>query len=114
MNIHKPLLARMPTGISFELSDLALVQGWAEFHDLRMVVELDYSAEGEEYEEVLAFYPRDSAFRRWMMWRVVGEIVVQPMMGRAAQFGSVADALERLIPPAPRRRRAIARAHGCR
>src|SRR6185437_16856422 len=98
MNIHKPLLARMPTGISFELSDLALVQGWAEFHDLRMVVELDYCAEGEEYEEVLAFYPRDSAFRRWMVWRGPRGIVVQPMMGRASRFTSVAEALDRLIP----------------
>ena len=35
-----------------------MVQGWSEYHDLRMVVELDYSAEGEEYEEVLALYPQ--------------------------------------------------------
>lgn len=98
MNTQMPRLVPMPTGISFALSDLALVQGWSEFHDLRMVVELDYSAEGEEYEEVLAFYPRDSAFRRWMMWRAVGDIVVQPMMGRAQHFVSVAEALEHLIP----------------
>jgi hypothetical protein len=90
--------AIMPMGIAFELADLLLVQGWAEFHELRMVVELDYSAEGEEYEEVISLYPQDSAFRRWMMWRGVGEIVVQPMMGRALRFAAVADALESLIP----------------
>src|SRR5579872_4710948 len=98
MNVQKPLLQRLPAGISFELCDLALVQGWSEFHDLRMVVELDYCAEGEEFEEVLAFYPRDSAFRRWMMWRRVGDVVVQPTMGRTLHFTSVADALEHLIP----------------
>ncbi|MBV9248054.1 MAG: hypothetical protein JO227_02245 [Acetobacteraceae bacterium] len=100
MSEHKPLLT-LPAGISFELSDLVLVQGWAEFHDLRMVVELDYSTEGEEYEEVLTFYPRNSAFRRWMIWRASHDIVVQPMMGRAMRFPCVADALEHLIPAQP-------------
>jgi len=98
MNRPSPLLTALPMGISFELADLVMVQGWSEFHDLRMVVELDYSAEGEEYEEVLALYPRDSSFRRWMVWRGACDVVVQPMMGRAVRFGSVAEALEHLIP----------------
>lgn len=93
-----PLLKALPMGLAFELADLVLVQGWSDFHDLRMVVELDYSSEGEEYEEVLALYPQDSAFRRWMMWRDIADIVVQPMMGRTIRFASVADALEHLIP----------------
>ena len=93
-----PMLTALPMGLAFELSDLVMVQGWSEYHDLRMVVELDYSAEGEEYEEVLALYPQDSSFRRWMLWRGACEIVVQPMMGRASHFGSVAEALEHLIP----------------
>lgn len=94
---HNPLLSQ-PAGFAFELADLVMAQSWSEFHDLRMVVELDYCAEGEEYEEVLAFYPPNSAFRRWMIWRGVRGIVVQPMMGRAVSFQSVAEALERLIP----------------
>jgi hypothetical protein len=98
MNKTPPLLAALPMGIAFELSDLVMVQGWSEYHDLRMVVELDYSAEGEEYEEVLALYPQDSSFRRWMVWRGACDVVVQPMMGRALRFASVAEALERLIP----------------
>ena len=98
MNRPLPLLTALPTGFAFELADLVMVQGWSEYHDLRMVVELDYSAEGEEYEEVLALYPRDSAFRRWMMWRSACDVVVQPMMGRAVHFGSVAEAPEHLIP----------------
>ncbi len=98
MNRPPPLLTALPMGLAFELPDLVMVQGWSEYHDLRMVVELDYSAEGEEYEEVLALYPQDSSFRRWMMWRGACDVVVQPMMGRAAHFGSVAEALEHLIP----------------
>ena len=99
MNKLPPLLTAPPKGLSFELADLVMVQGWSEYHDMRMVVELDYSAEGDEYEEVLALYPQDRSFRRWMMWRGTGDVVVQPMMGRAQHFGSVAVALENLIPP---------------
>ncbi len=97
MDGQKSMLTQ-PTGLAFEVSDLVMTQGWADFHELRMVMELDYCAEGEEYEEVVALYPRDSAFRRWMMWRGPAGIVVQPMMGRASCFASMADALERLIP----------------
>ncbi|HVC61223.1 MAG TPA: hypothetical protein VND19_12780 [Acetobacteraceae bacterium] len=98
MNRPLPLQTALPMGLAFELADLVLVQGWSEYHDLRMVVELDYSAAGDEYEEVVALYPRDSSFRRWMMWRGVSEVVVQPMIGRAQGFASVAVALEHLIP----------------
>jgi hypothetical protein len=93
-----PAQRRVPTGIAFELPDLFLAQAWAEYHTLRMVIELDGCTDGEEYEEVLAFYPPNSAFRRWMMWRSSAGIVVQPMMGRAQRFGTVADALEQIIP----------------
>ena len=46
----------VPTGLAFEIADLMLLQGWADFHDVQMVVELDHCVEGEEYEEVIAFY----------------------------------------------------------
>lgn len=92
------LVTDQPTGLAFDLADLFMVQGWSEYHSLRMVIELDYSTEGEEYEEVLALYAKSSAFRRWTMWRSTGHIAVQPMMGRVMQFTSVAEALESLIP----------------
>jgi hypothetical protein len=90
----------LPRGLSFELSDLIMVLGWSEFHDLRMVVELDHCSGGEEYEEVLAFYPPHSEFRRWSMWRTDEDIVVQPTVWRTMHFTSVAGALESLIPVA--------------
>jgi hypothetical protein len=49
-----------PLGLAFEISDLMLLQGWAEFHNVHMVVELDHWVEGEEYEEVIAFYAKGS------------------------------------------------------
>jgi hypothetical protein len=101
-----------PTGLAFEISDLMLLQGWAKFHDIRMVVELDHWVEGEEYEEVVALYAKDSSLRRGILWRSAKEIVVQPLIGRTCRFGSVAGALDSMFktwpdcqersPPAPR------------
>jgi hypothetical protein len=87
---------RPPVGLAFEISDLLILQGWAEFHGVRMVVELDHWVEGEEYEEVVAFYAKDSAVRRWIIWRSAREIVVQALIGRTARFASVAEALNSL------------------
>jgi hypothetical protein len=96
-----------PIGLAFEISDLMLLQGWAAFHDVRMVVELDHWVEGEEYEEVVAFYAKDSSLRRWILWRSASDIVVQLLIGRAGRFASVADALDSLpaSPPACRKSR---------
>jgi hypothetical protein len=94
----RQITPKAPTGFAFEIADLMLLQGWSEFHDVQMVVELDHCVEGEEYEEVVAFYARESAIRRWILWRAACEIVVQPLIGRGARFGTVADALESLIP----------------
>jgi hypothetical protein len=91
--------ARMPTGLSFDIPDLLMLRGWADFHDLRMAIELDVCAEDDVYEELLALYEKDRAFRRWMIWRSCDGIVVQPAMGRTMLFDLMEDALEVLIPP---------------
>ncbi len=97
--MHRPPTSRnAPTGLAFEIADLMLLQGWADFHNMQMVVELDHCVEGEEYEEVVAFYAPDSQLRRWILWRATDDIVVQPLIGRGCRFSSVADALESLIP----------------
>jgi hypothetical protein len=97
--MHRPQLSpNAPTGLAFEIADLMLLQGWADFHDVQMTVELDHCVEGDEYEEVIAFYAKDSQLRRWILWRSSGEIIVQPLIGRSCRFVSVADALESLIP----------------
>ena len=94
-----PLITpNVPMGLAFEISDLMLLQGWANFHEVQMTVELDHCVEGDEYEEVVAFYAKDSRLRRWILWRSGGEIVVQPLIGRSCRFSCVVDALESLIP----------------
>ena len=75
-----------------------MLQGWSEFHDFRMAIELDVCADGDEYEELIGFYDQDLAFRRWMIWRSCDGIVVQPAMGRTLLFDAMADALEILMP----------------
>ena len=89
---------KVPTGLSFEIPDLLVLQGWTDYHDLRMAIELDVCAEGDEYEELLGIYDKDRAFRRWMIWRSCEGIVVQPAMGRTMLFDYMVDALEILIP----------------
>ena len=89
---------RLPTGIAFDISDLLLLRGWSEFHSLRLAIELDVCAEGEEYEELLALYEQNCAFRRWMLWRSCDGIIVQPANGRTMLFDAMADVLEILVP----------------
>ena len=89
---------KTPTGLSFEIPDLMMLQAWAEFHDLRMNIELDVCAERDEYEELVGLYDKTRAFRRWMLWRSSDGIVVQPAMGRTMVFDYMVDVLDILIP----------------
>jgi len=84
------LVPNVPTGLAFEIADLMMLQAWAEFHDVQMVVELDHCVEGEEYEEVIAFYAQDSQLRRWILWRASDGVIVQPLIGRSNRFSTVA------------------------
>jgi hypothetical protein len=84
-------------GLAFEVADLILLQGWAEYHDLRLAVELDHCGADGDYEEMVAIYAKDSHQLRWLLWRT-NEIIVQPLIGRAIHCPSVADALEILSP----------------
>ena len=87
----------VPAGLAFEIADLILLQSWAEFHELRMVVELDHRGADGEYEEMVAIYAKDSHALRWLLWRT-DEIVLQPLIGRTIHCPSVADAIEVLSP----------------
>ena len=89
---------KVPTGLSFDIPDLLMLRGWCEFHDLRMTIDIDLCADGDEYEELLGLYDRGCAFRRWMIWRSCDGIVVQPAMGRPMLLDAMTDALETMIP----------------
>jgi hypothetical protein len=91
--------AGIPIGLSFDIPDLLMLQAWADFHDLRMSIDLDVCNEGEEYEELLGIHDKDRDFRRWMLWRSCDGIVVQPTMERSMLFDFMGDVLEILIPP---------------
>lgn len=93
--------APMPKGLSFEIADLLMLQGWAESHDMRLVVELDHQIEGDEYEEVLAFYPTDSSLRCWFIWRSIDHFVLVPMNGPAWRCVRLPDLMTELEPLRP-------------
>ena len=97
MQLRRPS-AKIPTGFSFDIPDLLMLRGWADFHDLRMAIDLDVCADGDEYEEVLGLYDTGRAFRRWMIWRSCEGILVQPAMGRPMLFDFMGDVLDILIP----------------
>lgn len=65
--MHRLWIAKKrPIGFAFEIADLMRLEKWAKVHNVRMVVELDHYVEDEEYEEVIAFYAKDSPIRRWI------------------------------------------------
>lgn len=89
---------KTPTGLSFDIPDLLMLQGWANYHDLRMTIELDLCVDDDDYEELIGLYDANRAFRRWMIWRSCDGIVVQPAMKRTMLFDTMAEVLESLIP----------------
>jgi hypothetical protein len=104
--MHKLRIApKLPIGLAFDIADLVFLEGWSETHNIRMVVELDHCVEDEEYEEVIAFYAKDSPLRRWILWRSASDIVVQRLIGRTCRFSSVADALDSLAVMRPDRQK---------
>lgn len=96
-------------GLSFRIADLLLAGAWSEAQSMHMAVRLDYGAETENYEEVLALHAMDTGFCRWVMWREADGIVVQPLIGRPLRFPSLFDALETLEAMEPGRR--VTRTH---
>lgn len=87
-----------PVGIAFEVPELLMLAAWSEFHELRLVIELDYYVDGDEYEEVAVLYLPGSRLRRWMLWRAPDAVVVEPTIGTAFRLDCIADVLHRLVP----------------
>ena len=79
-----------PKGLAFEIADLILMKGWADFRDLRMVVRLDHGVDDEDYEEVVAFHATMDSPSLFIMWRNAKSVFVQ--LGHR-WYGSAAAAL---------------------
>jgi hypothetical protein len=87
--------SRVLKGIAFQIADLALIKEWADLRNIRMVIRLDHGTMDEEYHEV-AFHPEMSRACPAIMWRTVGAVFVQPLIGRKRRYGSVTKALASL------------------
>jgi hypothetical protein len=91
----------VPKGLAFAIADLLLARSWAADNDIQTLVRLDHGAEDEEYEEVVEFQIASNPLSRLIMWRNAEAVFVQPIVGRARRYASVAAALVSL-PAKPR------------
>ena len=80
-------------GVAFEITELMFIRQWAEARNIRMVVRLDYGMEGEEFEEVVAFYPETGSACQLIMWRTARFVFVLPLVGCQRRYGTVVRAL---------------------
>jgi hypothetical protein len=55
---------------------------------------LDHNGCGGDYEEMVAIFDRDSHLRRWLLWRTLDGIIVQPLIGRNIRCFDAAEAIE--------------------
>jgi hypothetical protein len=105
----RTLLPRQPKGLSFDIADHVIASQWAVSNRLRLSVDLNYSVEGEEYEEVLALSVESPDRRLWcVIWQQSDCVMVQPMLGRPSQHACLIDALSALAPAALRVGRRVA------
>lgn len=85
-------------GIAFTIPELLLVTAWAEFHNLRLSIELDWHVDQTEYEEVITLALPGRTSAHCLLWRATDGIVVQPMVGRAMRYGTISNALDAICP----------------
>ena len=93
---------RAPKGLAFDLPDHEIARQWARHHGYRLIVDIAYGTEDEEYEEVLALHAGGRL--RFVVWRQSDGIILQPMVGRPSRFPTVPSALAAMT-PMPRRDR---------
>ncbi len=89
-----------PVGIAFSVPELLILRAWAEYHDIRVVLELDHCVDGAEYEEVVALYPPGLSLRQWTLWRSRDGVVVEPRHGRAFKGACISELVQALMPAA--------------
>ncbi|MGH3262556.1 MAG: hypothetical protein ACRDNS_11215 [Trebonia sp.] len=87
-----------PAGISFSVPELMIMSAWAEYHGLRVLIELDNCVDGAVYEEVAAFYSPGLALRRWSLWRAQDAVVLERLGASPVRSPGISALLDSLIP----------------
>lgn len=90
-----------PLKTNFADSELILIGSWAEFHDVRVSIEVDNFWDGEAPDEVIALYPTASPHRCWTLWRHTDAVEIQHLFGERRVLRSVPEALDSMIAPLP-------------
>jgi hypothetical protein len=83
-------------GCAFEIDDHGVIADWAKQQDHRAVVRLDHGVIDEEYEEVVELRYGVSDRCRFIVWRTMQSVFVQPLIGRRQRYASVREALDGL------------------
>jgi hypothetical protein len=89
--------AHPPKGLAFAIHDLHRLRDWADRQGVRMVIRLDHGADGEDYEEVIAFHADQQPACFLLVWRSTDAIIAQPLVGRPLAYRSVSHVLESLV-----------------
>lgn len=89
--------AARPEGLAFDIPDLMMMRGWADYHNLPLTLSLDTVIDGAEYEEYVII---GDGQRCWHLWRLADGIAVRSAGSKAVLFAEMPDALDLLIPAA--------------
>ncbi len=96
-SFHAPTRSRVE-GIAFTIPELLILAAWADFHGLRMHIELDWHADAVEYEEVVSLKEPEQRSPSWFLWRTCKHVVLQPVLGGPRRFDTICAALTAICP----------------
>lgn len=98
MHTHHASAKSRVQGLSFEIPELMVLSAWAEFHGMRMTIELDWHVDGMEFEEVITLNAPNRRGPPWLLWRTCESVVLQPMAGKPRRYETLTDALTAICP----------------
>jgi hypothetical protein len=75
---------------SFTVRELIILSAWAEFHDLRLIIEPGHCESGE----IVTGCEGDGFNATPAIFRAPDQIVVQPRLGQSRVFQTICDALD--------------------
>jgi hypothetical protein len=94
-----PELAIRPQPAPFEVWQLTVLRAWAEYHGLKMAIDLARQVDGVQCEELVILRARHTG-DRWILWRTADAIMLRSTGGPVSEFNRLANALAVIAPAA--------------
>ena len=95
---HSETSVRNAYGLAFEIEDLVLLRSWAEQRHLRLIIALDRTLDGAEFEEMLFLTPRHAKRKTLTLWRTQDGIFAQTANGAPRGFATLGELLGDIRP----------------